>query len=32
MIQLQVIPHHWVVKMAHLMEVEMAANDRRQDV
>ena len=32
MMQLQVIPHHWEARMAHLMEVEMAVSNRRQDV
>ena len=32
MMQLKVIPHHWEARMARLMEVEMAANNRRQDV
>jgi len=30
--QLKAIPHHWEARMAHLMEVEMAVNNWREDV
>ena len=31
MVQIKVIPHHWEARMAHLMEVVMAANNRTQN-